>query len=65
MSAIISEAQYSADLVLLEVSTERQKTPPSFAVMNAELIRGSSSHESQPSDTYALPNFIASCPSGS
>ena len=53
ISSIIRAAQYSADLVLLDVSTERQKHPPSFAVMNAEFMRGRSSHESQPSETYS------------
>ena len=56
---IINPAQYSADFVFDEVSTERQNTPPSFAVMNAELMRGRASHESQPSETYELPNFNA------
>ena len=38
----MSMAQYSADLICPDVSTDRQYQymPPSFAVMNAELMSG-------------------------
>jgi hypothetical protein len=38
MSWIISMVQYSALLILPEVSTERQYVPPSLLLMNAELM---------------------------
>ena len=44
-------AQHSAVLVRPEVSTDRQYMPPSFAVMNAELMSGRLSQLSHPSDT--------------